>query len=267
MGRNVDFVRLSEEVLGIRNAPPALARALVTQALVVGDRRDEWTRAGKRILAAAPSAPGVYVLRDESGTALYVGKANNLKRRLTAHFAPKRWLRLDAQMASVTSAEWRLVGSELEALLVEAEWIATIAPKANVQTGSPSMEGRQLPAGLLHDVLVVLPAGEPGVVSLIAVRVSGQTLIERTRRDGTALSKDVPRVFRFFTRPFVSRHSDPERHLAPIVFSWLAGRGASATRFELRDVTSRQDLHERLRLALADPALFTERLVIRTGSS
>jgi hypothetical protein len=54
MGRTPDYQRLAAEVLGIRNAPPELARRLVSQALVVEDRRDVWQRNGERICAAAP---------------------------------------------------------------------------------------------------------------------------------------------------------------------------------------------------------------------
>jgi len=46
MGAAPDYARVAAEVLGIRNAPPELARRLVAQALVVEDRQDEWRRTG-----------------------------------------------------------------------------------------------------------------------------------------------------------------------------------------------------------------------------
>src|SRR5580765_6715108 len=87
MGDAPDHQRLAEEVLGIRGAPPELARRLIAQALVVEDRRDAWKRAGERVCAEAPASAGVYVLKDAADCALYVGKAVNLRRRLRAHFA------------------------------------------------------------------------------------------------------------------------------------------------------------------------------------
>jgi hypothetical protein len=69
MGDAPDHQRLAAEVLGIRNAPPELARRLVAQALVVEDRREVWRRAGERICADAPASPGVYVLGDGDGRA------------------------------------------------------------------------------------------------------------------------------------------------------------------------------------------------------
>src|SRR5437870_9664206 len=86
MGDAPDYQRLAAEVLGIRNAPPELARRLVAQALVVEDRRDEWRRVGERICLSAPQLPAVYLLKDADDRPLYVGKAINLRRRLRAHF-------------------------------------------------------------------------------------------------------------------------------------------------------------------------------------
>src|SRR5438094_8175701 len=90
MGDAPDHQRLTAEVLGIRGAPPALARKLVAQALVQEDRRDGWRRAGERICRAAPQTPGADVLKDESGRRIYVGRGVNLRRRLRAHLAERR---------------------------------------------------------------------------------------------------------------------------------------------------------------------------------
>src|SRR5207253_4731592 len=87
-GHAPDYQELASEVLGIRGAPPALARTLVQQALVFEDQRDQWRRVGERVRRDAPATPGVYTFRDWAGGVLYVGKAANLRRRLTAHFAP-----------------------------------------------------------------------------------------------------------------------------------------------------------------------------------
>src|SRR6266446_2177858 len=145
MGRAPDFQRLAADVLGIKNAPPELARRLVSQALVLEDRREEWRRIGERVCADAPSAPGVYVLRDDNGRVLYVGKAVNLRRRLRAHFSARRWRALKPALARAATAEWREVGSELEALLREAATIAELRPTVNVQTAEPLLDTRAVP--------------------------------------------------------------------------------------------------------------------------
>jgi predicted GIY-YIG superfamily endonuclease len=261
MGSAPDHQRLAAEVLGIRNAPPDLARVLVAQALVVEDRKDSWRRAGDRIVADAPATPGVYVLRDDRGIVLYVGKAINLKRRLRAHFAERRWRGLKAPLARVSDAEWREVGSELEALLREAELIHELAPVVNVQRGDPVLGTRAIPAALVRDVIVVLPSIEVDSVELIAARVDGGWLMQRTRRNGRDLAVHTTRLMRFFHSP-LRQTFDPAK-LAPIVFSWLAHRGAKASRLDPRDAASPRELRDRLATLLADEALFTERLVVR----
>jgi predicted GIY-YIG superfamily endonuclease len=254
MGDAPDHQRLAAEVLGIRGAPPELARRLVAQALVVEDRREAWSAAGERICRDAPQAPGVYVLRDEAGCPLYVGKAVNLRRRLRTHFAGRRWRGLKAQMSRAASAEWQEVGSELEALLREAELIAQLQPPVNVQVGTPAIRSRAIPPALIRDVLVVVPSVEQDSVELAAARIDGGWMVQRTRRNGADVAVHASRIVRFFRRPWEGSR------LAPIVFSWLHGRGASATRLDPHAAASTRELRTRLSALLADERLFVERL-------
>src|ERR1700730_1020696 len=260
MGDVPDHQRPAAEVLGIRNAPPDLARRLVSQALVVEDRRDAWGLVGERICATAPATPGVYVLRDDIGRALYVGKAINLRRRLRTHFAGQRWRGLKAELARATDAEWREVGSELEALLREAELIHELGPIVNVQTGPPDLDTRQIPRALVRDVIVVLRSVEPDSVQLVAARKDGGWLIQGTRRNGADLTVHTARLLRFFVSPLRQRFCSAP--LAPIVFSWLVLPGASATRLDPHDAATPRELRARLAALLADEALFAERIVV-----
>ena len=260
MGDAPDYPRLAEEVLGIRNAPTDLARRLVSQALVVEDRREAWQRIGERVCARAPDRPGVYILHDESGRALYVGKSNNVRRRLRAHFARRRWPRVKASLARAVDAEWVEVGSEIEALLREAELIAELAPVVNVQIRPPDLETRAIPAALVRDVIVVAPSIAPASAELIAARADGGWMIQRARRSGEDLR--AARLLRFFRSPG-SSSGGAHSLLAPLVFSWLAGRGEHATRLDPHDVNSARALRSRLATLLADGSLFTERIVVR----
>src|SRR5258707_3943488 len=106
MGDAPDHQQLAAEVLGIRGAPPELARRLVAQALVLEDRREVWRQAGERICRDAPAEPGVYVLKDADGRALYVGKAVNLRRRLRAHFAERRRRATHPALSRAAGAPW-----------------------------------------------------------------------------------------------------------------------------------------------------------------
>jgi excinuclease ABC subunit C len=82
-----------------------------------------------------PTEPGVYRFRDENSRVLYVGKANNLRARLSNYFAPLRTLheRTRRMVLSASSVEWTVVGSEFEALQLEYTWIKEFNPPFNVK--------------------------------------------------------------------------------------------------------------------------------------
>jgi len=259
MGDAPDHQRLAADILGIRGAPPDLARRLVAQALVLEDRREVWRRAGERICRDAPAAPGVYVLKDAEGGALYVGKATNLRRRLRAHFADRRWRAIKPGMSRAFDAEWQEVGSELEALLREAALIETLQPPLNVQIGAPVLDTRSVPRALVRDVLIVMPSVEQDSVELVAAAVDGRWMIQQTRRSGADLHVHAQRVMKFF-RSVRSAPSARTANLAPIVFSWLAGRGADATRLDPGDMRDARALRSRLAALFRDDRLFHDRL-------
>ena len=261
MGDPPDYQRLTADVLGIRGAPPDLARRLVAQALVLEDRREQWRAAGERICRDAPPTPGVYVLHDADGRALYVGKAVNLRRRLRAHFAERRWRALKPEMSRAASAEWREVGSEIEALLREAALIRELEPPVNVQVGAPNPDTRLVPRALVRDVLVVLPSIETDSVELLAAKIDGAWMMQQTRRSGADLAVHSRRIMTFF-RLGGDAHSGPAHPapFSPLVFSWLAGRGAEATRLDPHDLRAARDLSARLASLFADDRLFAERL-------
>ena len=266
MGDAPDHQRLVAEVLGIRGAPPDLARRLVAQALVLEDRHATWRETGARIGRDAPVSPGVYILRDEEGHALYVGKALNLRRRLRAHFSARRWRSLQPAMSRVVGAEWRQVGSELEALLREAELIHEMQPIVNVQTGPPDLATREVPETMVRDVMVIVPSVEPDSAELVGARPDGGWLILRTARSGADLVVHTQQFMRFFAGRPLGRTPSTSRvpPLAPIVFSWLARRGTNATRLDPHDASSSRELRARLAALVRDRTLFVERLDQRT---
>ncbi|MFD1211471.1 excinuclease ABC subunit UvrC [Arthrobacter sp. GCM10027362] len=81
-----------------------------------------------------PTNPGVYRFRDEHKRVIYVGKAKNLRSRLTSYFAAPETLqpKTRAMVHSAASVEWTVVGSELEAIQLEYTWIKEFAPRFNI---------------------------------------------------------------------------------------------------------------------------------------
>ena len=82
-----------------------------------------------------PTNPGVYRFRDATARILYVGKAKNLRARLTSYFAPLDTLheRTRRMVTSAVSVEWTVVGTEFEALQLEFTWIKEFEPQFNIQ--------------------------------------------------------------------------------------------------------------------------------------
>src|SRR5436305_12026534 len=82
-----------------------------------------------------PSRPGVYLMKDSYGQVIYVGKAKCLKDRLASYYnQPLGYTRkMDGLLQNVKEIETRVLGSELEALLVESQLIKELQPTYNVQ--------------------------------------------------------------------------------------------------------------------------------------
>jgi excinuclease ABC subunit C len=89
----------------------------------------------KGILATLPSKPGCYIMKNAEGTVIYVGKAVRLKDRVRSYFHAdaghdNKTRRLVREIADL---EWIVIGSELEALILEMNLIKKHRPKYNVR--------------------------------------------------------------------------------------------------------------------------------------
>lgn len=93
--------------------------------------RDQWRPKRGEI----PTDPGVYRFLDATGRVLYVGKAKNLRSRLSNYFQPLTSLheRTRRMVTTAHGVEWTVVASELEALSLEYTWIKEFAPPFNVK--------------------------------------------------------------------------------------------------------------------------------------
>ncbi len=88
---------------------------------------------GKKFTRRLSAGPGVYLMRDADGIALYVGKAANLRKRVSSYFdARPKIERIMRMVARIQSIEVSLTRTEAEALLLENEWIKSLKPRYNV---------------------------------------------------------------------------------------------------------------------------------------
>ncbi|MGY1603233.1 excinuclease ABC subunit UvrC [Geodermatophilus sp. SYSU D00815] len=86
-------------------------------------------------VGSIPESPGVYKFRDPNGRVIYVGKAKSLRQRLNSYFADVAGLhpRTRQMVTTAASVEWTVVGTEVEALQLEYNWIKEFDPRFNVR--------------------------------------------------------------------------------------------------------------------------------------
>lgn len=87
----------------------------------------------RSLLAGIPKKPGVYIMRDADGQVLYVGKAKNLRERVGTYFSQQVGYarKLEGLVEAIATIDTEVAGSELEALLLEAQLIRRYTPRYN----------------------------------------------------------------------------------------------------------------------------------------
>lgn len=80
-----------------------------------------------------PETPGVYLMRGVNGKILYVGKAGNLRRRVSSYFVKANEARIEKLISEIKKIDCLKTDSALEALILEAELIKKYEPPFNVR--------------------------------------------------------------------------------------------------------------------------------------
>jgi excinuclease ABC subunit C len=90
----------------------------------------------RKKLGTLPHKPGIYLMKDRFGTVIYVGKARDLRKRVSQYFHPSRKMGWDLKFRALVDAihdfDFHIVRSEPEALLLESKLIKEFHPRYNV---------------------------------------------------------------------------------------------------------------------------------------
>jgi len=219
----------------------------------------DWSRFGfgPEFLDEIPHVPGTYRFFDRDGGLLYVGKAKNLARRLGSYFRAtgrKRPARERKLLEQLYRIEYQPAGSDLEAMLREAEQIRSDRPSANVQREIHRRRGR---AARLLSILILEPAEPPAVLRAYLIR-DGR-LVGRTRIGprGGGLSR-VRRVLEdhFFSAPMGPTPLPGADLDVEVVARWLAAHRDRVVAFDPTDLRTSDEVIDRLKWFLLQGAPF-----------
>ena len=89
-----------------------------------------------------PGKPGVYLMKNSRGTIIYIGKAKNLKKRVSSYFSGSQTVKTRVLVSKIDSIEYITTGSEYEALLLENNLIKEHTPRYNINL----KDGKSYPA-------------------------------------------------------------------------------------------------------------------------
>lgn len=183
---------------------------------------------GRAEILALPEAPGVYLFEGEEGEVLYVGKSDNLRRRVGSYFAPTADDRASRIREQAFGLSHERTGTELTALLREHELIRDLQPALNVQ--EKVHERGRAPEGRWGDratIAIVQPSADGGVEVLVLDRERGAAALSVVPDGPSAEARcAVEALLGELARRPRGQGAVPEVEIA---LSWLSTRGASAS--------------------------------------
>ena len=202
---DTDFIYVRPEPALDVDPPSVLVGEAVTATVTGGPEggRLEWGDGAFEVLGGfeveeyqhAYEEPGVYLMRDVSGSVLYVGKANSLRQRLRNYFTPKPAVdrRIASMIAKIASYDTILCANELEALVLEANLIKQYQPPYNILM----RDDKEYPY-----IRVTLQEAFPRVMKAFRV---GDDLEQGARYYGPWLAGDINRALKVLEAVFPLR--------------------------------------------------------------
>ena len=206
-----------------------------------------------------PFTPGVYVMTDIGDEVIYVGKAQNLNRRVRSYFnavdtADPKLTRIRQNLHNIRIIE---TGSELEALLLEYDLILKYQPSINQQF---AVHDRHPYKAERYSRILLLPDAEENFVNVVLLNPRGRLDMIKVSKETMDIEKLEPVIEAAF---FNATAAGKKQHAKiEIVLSWLARNSDRVSSIDMRTVAS---VSETVRLLRAHILYFDPKtkLVIR----
>ena len=203
-------------------------------------------------LADLPESPGVYVMRDREGEVIYVGKSKHLRDRVRTYFVdkagrPEKTRRILERIWSVDVEE---VGSELEALILEARFIQACRPPFNIQ-----VDVHERPSGYdrARRFVLLLPSVDPDSVELFCIDEGAPITQVRVRVDLTDWVSGFGHVERrFFGSSERSELQEEDVAANHILQTWMGTHHETVQVIHVDDAGGIDDLRRLIEDAIVD---------------
>ncbi|MDZ7376754.1 MAG: nucleotide excision repair endonuclease, partial [candidate division KSB1 bacterium] len=208
-----------------------------------------------------PDRPGVYFMKDRLGNVFYVGKAKNLRARVESYFINR--LDLDEKgrtiLDQIADLSYEVVGSELEALLLENHYINEYHPTLNTQLNvhsisTPPREKRRviafLPGLSEKEIVLFLAVGNERLVKLS---------LDREQSNWQGLLCELDHIFGHDN----DRTSDYSSEQIEIFWRWFDLNQNWVNFINLEQCTTSDHCLELIKRYCADPQLFLEKIHYR----
>ena len=135
----------------------------------------------------APCSSGVYLWRNNQKTVIYVGKAKNLKNRLSSYFSGEKAMKTQLLISNAVSIEYITTTNEYEAFILENNLIKKHSPKYNIQ----------LKDGKSYPVLKITNEEFPRVLKIRQVKKDGSQFFG-PYPDATALESFIEAIYKIY---------------------------------------------------------------------
>jgi hypothetical protein len=187
-------------------------------------------------IQSLPTGSGVYGFKDKNDNFIYIGKAKNLKRRLTGYFretdeSPEKIDQLRKDSHTLITYQ---CGSEIEAIIYEYRLIRKHTPVLNSQTNISERPGYHKP---ISDCIIILPHAQNSKLVLLLLRQNQKIILKQLDTaiiDKSILSKDIEDYFFKDTLP-AEKTDFPEIELAT---RWIKNNRDSLTILEVFNYTN-----------------------------
>ena len=204
-------------------------------------------------LQTLPELPGVYVMVDRNGMAIYVGKAKNLRARVWSYFRRRvqrgeKAEKTERILEDVYDISIQVVGSELEALLLELQYIRELTPPINTQYAVHERHPSRRRPG---DIILILPSAAAGCAELFMVSCGEYLTQLRVERDRPEDAADAVREMYFSPEPPLDE-TDRRPDALEVLWSWVERKRDDVSRIDIESVAGPEDACRLLRAYLRD---------------